>query len=68
MKRHPRRSSPKPRSSPHALERLHPDAAGAEKRIIAGLSQVNVPRCPGRASTMDGLSRFFQVRPIRPFL
>ena len=29
MKRHPRRS-PKPRTSPHALERLHPHAAGID--------------------------------------
>jgi transposase len=30
MKRHRRRPSPKPRTSPHALERLHPDAAGID--------------------------------------
>lgn len=30
MKRHCRRPSPKPRTSPHALERLHPDAAGID--------------------------------------
>ena len=30
MKRHRRRPSPKPRTSPHALERLHPHAAGID--------------------------------------
>jgi transposase len=30
MKRHRRRPSPKPRTSPHALERLHPHAAGLD--------------------------------------
>ena len=30
MKRHRRRRSPKPRTSPHALERLHPHAAGID--------------------------------------
>lgn len=30
MKRHRRRPSPKSRTSPHALERLHPDAAGID--------------------------------------
>ena len=30
MKRHRRRPSPKPRTSPAALERLHPDAAGID--------------------------------------
>jgi len=30
MKRHRRRPSPKPRTSPDALERLHPHAAGVD--------------------------------------
>ena len=30
MPRHPRRRSPKPRTSPAALDRLHPDAAGID--------------------------------------
>jgi hypothetical protein len=52
MKRHRRRLSPKPRSSPAALERLHPHAAG----IDCGSAEHFVAVPPDRDAT-----------PVRPF-
>src|SRR5229473_8552989 len=47
MKRHRRRPSPKPRTSPHALERLHPHAAG----IDCGAAEHFVAVPPDRDAT-----------------